>query len=324
MTKCSVVIPYYQRQPGILRRALDSVFRQSHANFDIIVVDDESPSPVEAELDGLAPGDARRITIIRQPNGGPGAARNTGLDSVPADSAYVAFLDSDDEWTEDHLKTAIGAMSLFDADCYFASITGGDAFYYHFGVSDLAEQTPVERLSQRPSIVEVPALASVMLKNWSFLHLSCMVIGAPLFRSVRFEASLRLAAEDVLFFHECIRAAQRTVLSEETGARRGEGVNIFHGLDSDSPEFLGQQFNTWAALDRLGRGFEHGPEDQASIEAYKQTARNQALWGQANLVRRRRAPQFRGLAHWLWRDPRIVASAFDLAVSKLRRQGERR
>ncbi|MFS9598851.1 hypothetical protein Q6311_28275, partial [Klebsiella variicola] len=75
-----------------------------------------------------------------------------------------------------------------------------------------------------------------MLKNWSFMHLSCMVIGEALFRKVRFDASLRLAAEDVLFFYDCVRSARRTVLSEGFGAVRGEGINIFHGLDSDSPQ----------------------------------------------------------------------------------------
>ena len=78
------------------------------------------------------------------------------------------------------------------------------------------------------------------------------------------------------------------MLCESVGAVRGEGINIFHGMDSDSPLFLKQQFNTWVALDQLESRFPHGPEDRASIEAYKQTARNQALWGQARLVR---APQ---------------------------------
>ena len=45
--KCSVIIPYYQREPGVLQRALKSVFAQSHADFDVIVVDDSSPLPVE-------------------------------------------------------------------------------------------------------------------------------------------------------------------------------------------------------------------------------------------------------------------------------------
>ena len=48
MTKCTVIIPYYQKQPGILRRALKSVFAQTYQDFDILVVDDASPSPVEA------------------------------------------------------------------------------------------------------------------------------------------------------------------------------------------------------------------------------------------------------------------------------------
>ncbi|MBN9273015.1 MAG: glycosyltransferase, partial [Mesorhizobium sp.] len=43
MTKCSVIIPYYQREPGILTRELRSVFAQTHPDFEIIVVDDSSP-----------------------------------------------------------------------------------------------------------------------------------------------------------------------------------------------------------------------------------------------------------------------------------------
>ncbi|HEV2506510.1 MAG TPA: glycosyltransferase family 2 protein [Mesorhizobium sp.] len=317
MTKCTVIIPYYQREPGILARALRSVFAQTHPDFDVIVVDDASPLPAESDLENLAPAERARITVVKQPNAGPGGARNTGLDHIGADTDYAAFLDSDDEWTPDHLKNAVAGLSLFEADCYWASIKGGEAFYYHFGVADLAAVTQVVRLSEQPPLVEVPALGATMLKNWSFMHLSCMVIGEALFRKVRFDASLRLAAEDVLFFYDCVRSARRTVLSEGFGAVRGEGINIFHGLDSDSPQFLKQQFNTWVALDQLENRFQHVAEDRASIESYKQTARNQALWGQARLVKARKAPQFRQLAAWAWRDPKLLQSAVNLAVSKI-------
>src|SRR5262249_35341512 len=104
MTKCTVIIPYYQREPGILRRALKSVFAQTHTDFDVVVVDDSSPSPVELELEAFPLDERARIIVIKQPNAGPGGARNMGLDHVPADSSYVALLDSDDEWTNDHLK----------------------------------------------------------------------------------------------------------------------------------------------------------------------------------------------------------------------------
>jgi succinoglycan biosynthesis protein ExoW len=317
--KCTVIIPYYQRESGILARALRSVFAQTHPDFDVLIVDDASPLPAESELEEFPPEKRALISVIKQANAGPGGARNTGLDHVPTDSAYAAFLDSDDEWQPDHLASAAAAMSLFDADCYWASIKGGDEFYYHFGVSDLAEVTEVVRLRDEPPIVEIPDLAGTMLKNWSFMHLSCMVIGESLFRKTRFEASLRLAAEDVLFFYDCVRGARRVVLSEGIGAVRGEGINIFHGMDSDSPLFLKQQFNTWVALDQLENRFPHHDEDKASIEVYKQAARRQALWGQARLMRARKAPQLKQLAQWAWRDPKILRSAVELAVNKISR-----
>src|SRR5690606_39052422 len=110
--KCTVIMPYYQRTPGILCRALKSVFAQSHPDYDVIVVDDASPLPVGAEIEAFSLEERARITVIKQPNAGPGGARNMGLDHVSADTAYVAFLDSDDEWMPDHLKNATAGMAL--------------------------------------------------------------------------------------------------------------------------------------------------------------------------------------------------------------------
>lgn len=319
MAKLTVIIPFYQKEPGILGRALRSVFAQNFNDFDVIVVDDESPYPADGDIIALSPEDQARVRILRQENAGPGGARNTGLDHVARETELVAFLDSDDTFVPGHLSRAHAAMTRFGADCYFASITGGDAFYYHFGVADLAESETVVRLEEDPLLIEIPGLTQVMLKNWSFLHLSSMVIGRPLIERVRFDAALRLAAEDVLFFCDCVMAARRVVLGAEAGAVRGEGVNIFHGVDNDSPQFLRQQFNTWLALDRLETRFTERPAEVASLRAYKQTARRQALWGQARRVKRRKLPQFDMLARWALRDPRLIASAFALAVGKVSR-----
>jgi glycosyltransferase involved in cell wall biosynthesis len=87
----SVVIPTYNRL-SLLQRTLGSVRRQSHADFEIIVVDDGS---TDATREWLAShgGDLR---VFKQPNRGPGAARNVGAREARGD--YVAFLDSDDLW----------------------------------------------------------------------------------------------------------------------------------------------------------------------------------------------------------------------------------
>ncbi len=214
-------------------------------------------------------------------------------------------------------RNAYQSLTRFDADCYWASITGGDAFYYHFGVADLLKSDTCIRLQESPLVVEIPDLSNVMLRNWSFLHLSCMVIGRSLFETIRFDAALRLAAEDVLFFCDCVLSARRVVLCDAAGAERGEGINIFHSIDNDSPEFLQQQFNTFVALETLEGRFSRRPQEIASIRSYQHTARRQALWSQARRLRRRKVPQFRLLARWVWRDPKLLQSALELAVGKL-------
>jgi succinoglycan biosynthesis protein ExoW len=317
MATFTVVIPFFQKEAGILSRALKSIFDQTYQDFSIVIVDDESPLPVEIELKDVDPAWKERIKLVRQPNGGPGAARNTGLDNVPADSRFVALLDSDDIWLPDHLKNAYDSMTRFGAECYWASMQASDEFYYHFGMAELERQEGGERLSDHPLVIEMPDLASTMLKNWSFLHLSCMVIGRNVFETVRFDPALRLAAEDVLFFVDCILKARRTVLCDDPGAARGMGINIFHSIDNRSPQFLKQQFNTWVALDTLEERFRTRPGDVASIASYKNTARRQALWSQAGRMKRRESPDLGLLARWIMRDPAILRAAFQLGASKL-------
>ena len=86
----------------------------------MIVVDDASPVPAADEMAALpAAAMPHPVQVIRQPNAGPGGARNAGLDALPADARYVAFLDSDDEWSEDHLARAVAALQA-GYDFYFA------------------------------------------------------------------------------------------------------------------------------------------------------------------------------------------------------------
>jgi glycosyltransferase involved in cell wall biosynthesis len=96
----SVVIPTFGR-PAFLAEAVASVLRQSFADFECIVVDDASPEPAS-----LAD-DPRLRLVRREHNGGPPAARNTGIDA--ARGRYVAFLDDDDIWTTERLSDAFEA-----------------------------------------------------------------------------------------------------------------------------------------------------------------------------------------------------------------------
>jgi succinoglycan biosynthesis protein ExoW len=317
MATFTIIIPFYQREDGILRRALASAFSQTFQDFDIIVVDDQSPYPVASELAPLPEEERARITVVSQPNAGPGGARNTGLDHVAGQTSYVAFLDSDDIWTPNHLENAFAAMQALGGDCYWASIEGGEEFDYHFGIAALEQVEGARRVMEKPVILDVPDIAGVMVNNWAFLHMSCMVISRPLIETVRFDAALRLAAEDVLYFCDCMLAAKQVLLCAEAGALRGEGINIFHGVDNTSPEFLKQQFITWMALDRLETRFARRPREIEAIKAHKMMARKQAVWSQIGVLRRRGRPDFKLLARWVAQDPRLLQSALQLAVGKL-------
>jgi len=91
--RVSVVIPTRDRA-ALLRRALDSVFAQICADFEIIVVDDASTDDTARMLADVAD---PRLRVLRQSTPG-GAPRARNLAIAAARAEYVAFLDDDDEW----------------------------------------------------------------------------------------------------------------------------------------------------------------------------------------------------------------------------------
>jgi glycosyltransferase involved in cell wall biosynthesis len=107
MTRVTVIIPVYNRA-GPTREAVASVLEQDLV-ADIVLVDDGSTDDTPQTLDELAASADGRITVVRRPNGGPGAARNTGVEQV--DGGLITFLDSDDLMTPGRLTKQVSAWS---------------------------------------------------------------------------------------------------------------------------------------------------------------------------------------------------------------------
>jgi glycosyltransferase involved in cell wall biosynthesis len=103
----SVIIPVYNRS-SFLEATLESVWRQTFTDYEVIVVDDGSTDDTPAYLSEL--GD--RVTVIRQANAGPGVARNNG--AANARGTYLAFLDSDDLWFPWTLQTVADLIVQHD------------------------------------------------------------------------------------------------------------------------------------------------------------------------------------------------------------------
>ena len=106
----SVVMPAF-RMGAYIGDALGSVARQTHSNWEVIVVDDHAPEDgTTAIVQAFAAAHPQhRVELIRHAvNQGVGQARNTAIDA--ARGAYVAFLDPDDLWMASHLARLLAAV----------------------------------------------------------------------------------------------------------------------------------------------------------------------------------------------------------------------
>ena len=101
--RVSVVIPTHDRA-GRVERAIDSAVGQSHPPAEVIVVDDGSRDGTVSRLAVYRD----RIALLEQRHRGVSAARNRGIRH--ATGSFVAFLDSDDRWGENHLARLVEAL----------------------------------------------------------------------------------------------------------------------------------------------------------------------------------------------------------------------
>lgn len=92
----SIIVPSYNCE-AYLEECLKSLFSQQYPCFEVIVVDDGSTDRTESIVKSF-----ENIKYVYQENQGHAAALNRGI--VEARGEYLAFIDSDDLWTEDKLK----------------------------------------------------------------------------------------------------------------------------------------------------------------------------------------------------------------------------
>jgi len=109
MPKVSVIIPAYNRSMYIAE-AIDSIVQQTYSDWELIVVDDFSTDNTESIInDFISKYGGNKIRYFKNEcKKGVSGARNTGIKH--AKGVYVAFLDSDDLWDKDHLRTKVETL----------------------------------------------------------------------------------------------------------------------------------------------------------------------------------------------------------------------
>jgi glycosyltransferase involved in cell wall biosynthesis len=102
----SVVIPSYNHG-RYLGRTLQSVLDQTYTNWEAIVIDNHSTDNTDEVMAGFS---SPRITYLKIHNKGViAASRNAGIHAAKGD--WIAFLDSDDWWTNDKLQACFNCIN---------------------------------------------------------------------------------------------------------------------------------------------------------------------------------------------------------------------
>jgi len=130
----SVIMPY--RNNGyVVDKAIQSVVNQQYKNWELIIVDDGSEEwhrqELIKEVESIVsdnPKNIFRIKVLHMDHSGQAHARNVAF--CHSVGQYIAYLDSDDEWKEDHLITAIKILLSEDAEFVY----GNFSYKYIYGL----------------------------------------------------------------------------------------------------------------------------------------------------------------------------------------------
>lgn len=182
-----VVIPFYDGSVFI-ERALSSVYAQTLAADEVVIVNDGSGPGERALLEGVLfryP----KVKVVDQANGGQGAARNAGVRA--SSSPYICFLDQDDFFLPRHIALLVDAIPREDS-C--------------FGVvyADLAEAEVDGRRVRHSLLKDVSTHPKKdlrqMLRGDMFIFPSASLVSRAAFEAIGgFDAQFRGYEDDDLF-----------------------------------------------------------------------------------------------------------------------------
>lgn len=111
----SIIVPVYNAE-SFIGKCIDCVINQCFTDYELILVNDGSKDNSYDICADYAKKD-KHIICIDKENGGPGSARNAGIEAC--NGKYIAFLDSDDIISEFWLQAYYDAITKFHSDiCY--------------------------------------------------------------------------------------------------------------------------------------------------------------------------------------------------------------
>lgn len=251
-----IVIPFYQTQQGILSRALASAENQSLAHRCVVyVVDDESPFSATDEIAQFPAFENIDVRIIRQKNGGAGKARNTGLDNLDKSIRYVAFLDSDDAWHENHLEVAISTLEVgYDAyfSDHYAALYPDVSNFSRIGTLDVPQHTLLD-MHHRSYAMTISMIDHIISDGGGVIGTSNVVYSYEKFPKLRFREEF-YNGQDFFFWMDLSDQQAKWCFSTQITCTCGTGLNIYSGSGwgtKNSLRRIRNEMFVWTSAERF-------------------------------------------------------------------------
>ncbi len=187
VTDVAVVIPFFNGS-AYIERAIKSALSQSRRPSEIIIVDDGSSAAEAKKLASIARD--YPVTVLTQPNGGQGSARNLGIKTARAD--FVCLLDQDDYFLEWHIEHLVS----------IAEARGDQRFAFAYGDTWRGDErgTVLYRSWVESASVHPKTNLFMQLEHDCFILPSASLIAKqPFLELGGFDESLRGFEDDDLF-----------------------------------------------------------------------------------------------------------------------------
>ena len=171
----TVIMPAFNAEKTIAA-SIESVLKQTHRDFELIILDDCSTDRTAELARAYEKQDARVRFLINETNIGVSLTRNRGVELAKHD--WVAFLDSDDTWTEDKLEKQLKTADAHPECAIFFTSTAyvfetGKRSHYVLHAPEKVYRKDVLRqnvISCSSSLVRRDALLKHPMKNDRMIH----------------------------------------------------------------------------------------------------------------------------------------------------------
>jgi len=186
-----VIIPSIDRDS--LQLAINSVDSQSHPPFEVIVVDDSLAQTIPRG----------NYTIVRT-GGGRGVSHARNLGVLRAEGELIAFLDDDDMWMRDKIKSQLHEITHNNLDILVSSALVNGKVRPSLNSILKVGQDPLELLYSKPHL----------FKSQTYLPTGSYMVRRDVFDRVKFEEQL-IERENLRFLSDAFQANLRISQSED-------------------------------------------------------------------------------------------------------------